>query len=510
MHRESYGCLRGSFVLDGDMVDEVLGTTGHEGQLVDMCPILSFSRFEENRHTGAALARWKRKEFKAWGLEQAFGLATEDGASNNKAANRILGLPAIVCGPHDIARAVLFASGETGTPTQNSECKAFIARSSTQSAAFSRSVVANKDLQDAQQSANPQLKEHQIMQPKTKNLTRWLGLFEMTNRNRLIGPEMRMALTGSKDGVCEEEPALPAFPVGRMLGGTGAADADSSSDEDDQDGVESDGADQEEGNRVAGKNFPLAHRCLPMSDVRNNELFESVLDRPREVTLQMQDESMGEGMDLGVSWLMVREMRDEAVADRLEAVSGRKETETWKEVNAASLPPMFRTFRKILALQLCKRFDLDTTPNPHVQLALRLNPSVNTDAGSELLAGKSAMYELMEGTYVRALRRQAILLKQKVEQSRNTTAPTPAPAPRATPDGPVAKKRRSLLGSVAAHQALAGPLPDSETSQIDMLVKKEIDSFNIISQSVLAQARASPTPPSPFTMLTLPCVCVCD
>ena len=121
---------------------------------------------------------------------------------------------------------------------------------------------------------------------------------------------------------------------------------------------------------------------------------------------------------------MVREMRDEAVADRLEAVSGRKETETWKEVNAAALPPMFRTFRKILALQLCKRFDLDTTPNPHVQLALRLNPSVNTDAGSELLAGKSAMYELMEGTYVRALRRQAILLKQKVEQSRNTTAPT--------------------------------------------------------------------------------------
>ena len=104
--RESYGCLRGSFVLDGDMLDAVLGTTGHGGQLVDMCPIMSFARFAENRHTGAALARWKREQFKAWGLEQVFGLATEDGASNNKAANRILSLPAIVCGPHDVARAV--------------------------------------------------------------------------------------------------------------------------------------------------------------------------------------------------------------------------------------------------------------------------------------------------------------------------------------------------------------------------------------------------------------------
>ena len=48
----------------------------------------------------------------------------------------------------------------------------------------------------------------------------------MTNRNRLIGPEIRIAQTGSKDGICEEEPALP---VVRMLGCTGAAGEDSSS-----------------------------------------------------------------------------------------------------------------------------------------------------------------------------------------------------------------------------------------------------------------------------------------
>ena len=49
--RESFGCLRGSFVLDGDIVAEA-----YRGKLVDFSPVLAFSRFEETRHTGAALA----------------------------------------------------------------------------------------------------------------------------------------------------------------------------------------------------------------------------------------------------------------------------------------------------------------------------------------------------------------------------------------------------------------------------------------------------------------------
>ena len=83
-------------------------------------------------------------------LTGVIGLMTEDGASNNKAANKILKMPMKVCMPHDIARAVLIAAGLAGKPCQNQELKWFIERSSKQSAAFNRSGVANKDLQESQ------------------------------------------------------------------------------------------------------------------------------------------------------------------------------------------------------------------------------------------------------------------------------------------------------------------------------------------------------------------------
>lgn len=84
---------------------------------------------------------------------------------------------------------------------QNPELKAFIARAGKQSASFARSVVANKELQAAQLEAAPDLAPTATLTTKVKNTTRWLVLWEMSNRNRLIGPEICKALTGSVDGV---------------------------------------------------------------------------------------------------------------------------------------------------------------------------------------------------------------------------------------------------------------------------------------------------------------------
>ena len=77
----------------------------------------------------------------------------------------------------------------------------------------------------------------------------------------------------------------------------------------------SEGEDQEEGNRAANKNYPLAHRCISTADFRYNEILESVLDRPRETTLLSQE---GEGLDLGMAFVLLGTMRDEAKADRVE------------------------------------------------------------------------------------------------------------------------------------------------------------------------------------------------
>lgn len=47
---------------------------------------------------------------------------------------------------------------------------------------------------------------------------------------------------------------------------------------------------------------------------------------------------------------------DEARADRVEIVSGRREQEVLKEMNASGLPKMFKTFRNIFANELTERF----------------------------------------------------------------------------------------------------------------------------------------------------------
>ena len=140
--KQSFACFRGAFVLNGDLLAALLGNCPElRGQFVDMSPILGFDIFEETRHTGAAIARWKISVGERWKMARAVGLTTEDGASNNKLANKLLGLPQKVCVPHDVARAVLTAAGETGTPCQNTGFKQFTKAVSKQSAAFNRRMA---------------------------------------------------------------------------------------------------------------------------------------------------------------------------------------------------------------------------------------------------------------------------------------------------------------------------------------------------------------------------------
>ena len=343
----------------------------------------------------------------------------------------------------------------------------------------------------------------QCLTTKVKNTTRWTGLYAMVHANRLIGPQIRVALTGEVDGIPAQDPAAPAPRPARE---------DSSNLSDSDDG--SDGDDQEEGNRAASKEHPLAHRCLPPEDWRNNDIYESLLDRPREVTLihQEEREGFGEGLDLGVSFLVLTVMRDEARADRLELVSGAKGSEVWKEASAGSLSTMFKTFRKEFASQLTERFDLDGTPDRHVLLALAMNPSVNMTVDSPQLAGKGAMFELMDAEYTRALRRQAIRLRGSAMDA-PTDAPTDAPcspadapspgeptaaAPVAAPaPGPntltthTPKRRKGLLGAVVARQSTV-EAANEEDSVTDREVKAEKDRFKLLREQVLEEGADHP------------------
>ena len=165
-------------------------------------------------------------------------------------------------------------------------------------------------------------------------------------------------------------------------------------------------------------------------------------------------------MDLGLAHVLIGGMRDEAAADRVAIVSGRNENEVWKEVNAASLPAMFQTFRVELVNELNKRFELNTMPNRHVLLALKMNPSLNTKPDSPQLLDKSAKAELMSAEYKRALRRQAILIFK--QRSSAAAAPTLAPAaptlaPAAAATAPTAAATPGAATPAAATAVVAPP-----------------------------------------------------
>ena len=73
---ESYACLRGSFVLDGDMLASVTGNAEYQGKLKDMSPILEFARFKNKHHTGQTLSDWKKAALAKYRMGKAVGLAT--------------------------------------------------------------------------------------------------------------------------------------------------------------------------------------------------------------------------------------------------------------------------------------------------------------------------------------------------------------------------------------------------------------------------------------------------
>ena len=365
--RATFGCLRGSWTIPGDILAALFGFNELKGRLVDCSPILSFEEFMESRHTGAALARWKGRVADAWQMQDSSSLATEDGASNNRKANAILGRDQKICLPHDIARAVLYAAGEEGKPSQNGLLKIHTARASKQSSSFSRSVVNRSRLEQAQVDAGTNAAR--TLTTRVKNKTRWLGLWEMCNHNRRIAPEICLALTGDPNGYCAEREATDKPAAAPTIDSESSGSDESDSDDD-----------REEAGRAAKKDYPMAHRCLDATERQHNDIFESLLDRPREITILCQDnpQGYGEGMDLGEAFVSVEAMRDEAIADRVELVSGRGDSEVWTQVAAKSLPPMFQTFRKVLSEQLTKRYNLDTTPDRQTLLALKMHPAINT------------------------------------------------------------------------------------------------------------------------------------
>ena len=89
--------------------------------------------------------------------------------------------------------------------SKNPNAKAAIARMSKQSSAFHRSGVASKGLQGAQVSRG--VKPHAVKCTEMANATRWTGIFRCAQKTRILESDIKVGLTGDKDGICDEDPA---------------------------------------------------------------------------------------------------------------------------------------------------------------------------------------------------------------------------------------------------------------------------------------------------------------
>ena len=434
----SYFCMRLNLVLEPDMVFTASSTGTRPTTLVEAAPMIAFRVFTETKHSGKVLATVKTEALAKFNMGPAsLSLMTEDGASNNKAAAKIINAPFKVCSPHDLQRAVLFATGLAGTVSKNVPLKDFVGGASRMAAAPHRSTKTSSRLQEAQiEGGTP---KRRVLTTQTKNETRWTGLFRMAHavrhsfpmlcpppsslisyclpdlwQNRQLEKCLSVALTGSETGLTAELPGVPASED----------EADSDADDlnlpviavDDDEAVII-------GNEAAGKDYPLAHRLLDARGFLHNSMLESVLTFPHEVCLLLQKD---QGVSLSMAWQMMRVLRDSASSPKLLLVSGLSKEGDWKEVHSAHLPEMFQKFRTILVEQLDERFHCSTTPDKPTLLSLAFDPSVDTSAASGIFCERSAAQQLMEGEHRRALHRRQHKLRAAA-----APAPTFAPAPSA-------------------------------------------------------------------------------
>ena len=408
--RQSFFCMRQSMMIEAEIAYSVgsnaLSKTA--GTLLDVAPMLDFAIFTNTKHSAVQVAAMKKNVLAKYGERPTdISLATEDGASNNKKAAKLLHQPFKVCFPHDLQRAVLFSTGMTGKPNQNNELATVIGSLSRMAGAPHRSVKVAGALQAAQIANGTS--ESRVLTTMSMNATRWQGLYRMVNRNRRLRNFLALALTGTEGGGMEADDSEQVCD-GDDKEEEEEEEEDPDKDDDDEEGLLDADEDEEQvqGNEASNKKFPLAHRLVDDVGFKNNSFLESTLFSANEVSglVQKQD-----GMGLSMGYQMAKVLKDEATAMKLMVVSGTTKEGDWKETHVNVLPNMFKVQRRIFAEQLELRFKVDGTPDKHTLLALKLDPSVNTTQEDGIFSKRAAAQLLMEGEYRRRLvRRHKLIL----------------------------------------------------------------------------------------------------
>ncbi|KAK3236723.1 hypothetical protein CYMTET_53155 [Cymbomonas tetramitiformis] len=129
---------------------------------------------------------------------------------------------------------------------------------------------------------------------------------------------------------------------------------------------------QVELNEKDGKEFPLQHRCLDAAEWKKNNVLESVLTTPYEVSKAMQGHT---GCGLDKEFILASSVHADLTSDVVDVVSGVDATETWEDVHARSLAPEIQQFRQVAAQEISNRL---LELGGDTLLALKMNPGIDT------------------------------------------------------------------------------------------------------------------------------------
>jgi hypothetical protein len=189
--KESFACMRLTMIVVSTIV--LPGNKQATECLKQVSPVVAFSRFRENHHTGHAIARWTKGVVIGMALTLAcISVFTGDGAANNVKALKLLRVPFQVCAPHNLQRAVLKAVGMSGAKNKSSnpQVRALIRRNGNMTRSFHVSTVANKRLADAQEARGVAKKD--IRSATHGHLIRWGGIYRSISRSRHLESDIKV------------------------------------------------------------------------------------------------------------------------------------------------------------------------------------------------------------------------------------------------------------------------------------------------------------------------------
>ena len=365
-------------------------------QLLLRSGVVAFEQFPQSEHTGANIRDWIRSvaaKKKVVLAEDLTGICPDGAADGQCALNSMeeLAEKTDTCDLHRMQRAVLYATGDAGTQSQNPACKALLRKESRLVTLSNQSRAVNSDIRESQIAAD--IPPHKILMVTRKGATRWGGTFMQISQNHLMHPVLDPAVEKYKRQNRGKQDAI----------------------------VESDESESSGANRV-GRAVAAAELGMSVTEWDEGIEMEAFLERPYQTKELIEKGKKGAGLITGAQSLMLMhslrascEVSKPLTVKLLPASPSLADRQrTLEQRNSISLGPCVVTAREIMITELNSRFFIERPSNSRM-VQLHMSKQMRSTAWLP-----EAWRVLCETLYLSWLRKASNHLKSSTVQLRSS------------------------------------------------------------------------------------------